>query len=453
MKSQNSISSSSAWYLIGVLWFTYVVSFLDRMILTLLIEPIKADFGLTDFQSSLLVGFSFVLFYVSFGLPVAYFADQTNRKRLIMIAVTIWGTMTALCGTAKNFTSLLLFRFGVGAGESALHPSALSMISDAFEPERRTLPMSIFLSAATAGVALSYILGSLLYGFAQKFGVYQLPIIGDVKPWQTTLLLVATPAFLSVALLAFVKEPSRVNRGDCDAKEQIRPSEIFKHLKDYPLVYVGSILGPAIANMAMYSFMTWIPSMFARSYGWPPEKSGVAIGLTMVIGGIVGTILVPIVKKYAEKTGVPDSAYAVSIITLIMSAVSVSSLPFIDNAWIVIGAFAFTSIFGVFLNVLPQVSLQHIAPDRLRAQITAIWLIASNLIGFGLGPSGTALLSDALASDGSQLRTALSIFSAASFAVAAVTMYLCRPYVLARLPQEKPGTSTTQEIDKVSAVG
>ncbi|MEM1409626.1 MAG: MFS transporter, partial [Pseudomonadota bacterium] len=364
--SSETGSPVAAWFMVGALWFTYVVSYLDRLIISLLIEPIKADFGLTDFQVSLLVGFSFVLFYGAFALPVAYIADRSSRKRVIMVGVTIWGTMTALCAVARGFLSLLIFRFGVGAGESALHPSAMSMLADRFPPERRTLPVAIFLSASSAGAAVAYIFGGLLVGFAASIGTINIPVFGELSPWQLTFLLVALPALISLLLMSFVQEPLRQETSPPAAVAADAPSGFVEHLRKHWLAYTGCILGPAVSQMATYAFMTWIPSLFVRQYGWGPEVSGPAVGLTMVGGGLLGTLIASPVQKMIRGRGVIDAGYFGTVSTftfLVVAFVIVTALGFVVPGFVsllqsspqaVLVLLAIAAPTTVLANVYPQ---------------------------------------------------------------------------------------------------
>ena len=166
--SSSDLSKSSwppapaAWYTVGLLFVAYTFSFVDRFILTLLIEPIKQDFNLSDTGVSLLVGFAFVIFYTFLGIPIGRLADRVNRRNLIVAGITLWSCMTALCGMARGFGSLFVARVGVGVGEAALSPAAYSMIADLFPPKKLGRALSVYTAGAFVGVGLALIVGGLV---------------------------------------------------------------------------------------------------------------------------------------------------------------------------------------------------------------------------------------------------------------------------------------------------
>ena len=156
------------WFAVGVLLAAYTVSFLDRQLLTLLVQPIKADLGLSDTQIGILQGPAFALFYATMGLPLGWLADRVNRVYLMSVAIAFWSLMTFLCGFATDYTHLLLARFGVGFGEAALVPAAVSLLADLFKPERRALPVSVFTCGLAVGSGLALMLGGSFIAFAKS---------------------------------------------------------------------------------------------------------------------------------------------------------------------------------------------------------------------------------------------------------------------------------------------
>ncbi len=171
-----------AWYVVVVLTLANTVSFIDRQILSLLVEPIRADLGLSDTQISILQGFAFVIFYSVMGLPIARLADSKNRKWVIMIGVTVWSAMTAACGLARSFGMLFLARMGVGVGEATLSPSAHSMMSDYFPPEKLSFPMGVFVAGVTTGMGIALIAGAAVIDAIEAWGTLTLPGVGAFPP-------------------------------------------------------------------------------------------------------------------------------------------------------------------------------------------------------------------------------------------------------------------------------
>jgi MFS family permease len=196
---------------VGVLTLIYVVSFIDRQILDLLVGPIKRDMELSDTQVSLLMGFSFALFYTICGIPIGRLADSKSRRGIIAIGLILWSFMTALCGSVKQYWQFFLARMGVGVGEAALSPAAYSIITDYFPKNRLGTAMSVYGMGIYNGSGLAYILGGLVVGWTEGMEVLELPVVGRTFPWQLVFFVVGLPGIALAMLLMTVKESVRRN--------------------------------------------------------------------------------------------------------------------------------------------------------------------------------------------------------------------------------------------------
>ena len=154
-----------AWTTLAILFLAYISSFVDRMIISLLVEPIKADFQISDTQISLLLGLSFAIFYCLAALPIGRLVDIWSRKKIVTVGITLWSFMTALCGLAQNYTQLFLARIGVGVGEASLAPAAYSMLADSFPPKKLGLAMGVFTMGTAVGAGLALIIGGAIISF------------------------------------------------------------------------------------------------------------------------------------------------------------------------------------------------------------------------------------------------------------------------------------------------
>src|SRR6266851_1403670 len=202
-------SAGYAWYVVGVLTLVYIFSFIDRQILNLLVRPIRRDLGITDFQMSLLMGFSFALFYTFFGIPLGRLADSRSRRTIIAAGVAVWSIMTAACGLARNFAQMLLLRVGVGVGEAALSPAAYSIITDYFPSKRRSTAISVYSMGIYIGSGVAFIVGGLVAGLASAQETWNVPIVGATRPWQVVFFIVGLPGVLLSLLVYTVREPVR----------------------------------------------------------------------------------------------------------------------------------------------------------------------------------------------------------------------------------------------------
>ncbi len=195
-------STAYGWYVVVVLMLANTIAFVDRHILSLLIEPIRRDLGLSDTQIGLLAGFAFAIFYTILGVPIARLADVRSRRAIIATGIFLWSLMTAVSGLARNYLQLFLARIGVGVGEAALGPAAYSIIADYFPPEKLARAIGLYAMGLYAGAGLAMIGGSAVVSLTSGAGPIDLPLIGTVKPWQLAFFIVSLPGLIVVALMA-----------------------------------------------------------------------------------------------------------------------------------------------------------------------------------------------------------------------------------------------------------
>jgi len=210
-----------AWYSVFILLLAFVFSFIDRIILSLLVGPIKADLNVSDSAMGFLMGLAFAIFYTLLGLPIARLADRYSRRLIIGTGVFLWSMATAACGLARNYTQLLLARIGIGVGEAALSPAAYSMIADLFPKEQIGRAISVYQSGAFFGAAIAFSVGGAVIGMTSGVETLDWPIVGSIKPWQAAFIIVGLPGVLMAALMATIREPARKAVGRIEWRESI----------------------------------------------------------------------------------------------------------------------------------------------------------------------------------------------------------------------------------------
>ena len=208
-----------AWFSVAVLVIAFIFSIADRIIIALLVDPIKTDLGLSDTDLGIMMGLAFAIFYALMGLPIGRLSDRHSRRSIIAVGIFLWSLMTAACGLARNFSELFLARVGVGVGEATLSPAAYSMIADSFPREKLGRAISVYQSGAFFGVGLALIFGGIAIRFAAGAESVDLPLIGTVAPWQMAFIAIGLPGILVAALMFTVKEPVRqgIGTGKADA--------------------------------------------------------------------------------------------------------------------------------------------------------------------------------------------------------------------------------------------
>ncbi|MEM8985090.1 MAG: MFS transporter [Pseudomonadota bacterium] len=423
--------------MVSALLFAYIVAYVDRLAITFIVGDMRSDLGLSDAQIGLLIGFAFALFYALCGLPLARLADRYNRKKLIIGGIVVWGLMTALSAFASNFELLLIARMGVGLGEAALVPAAMSLISSRFSPDERALPVSVFTSGSILGVSIAYAVGGVFFPFAEQISA---GLEGEFAAWRVMFILIAIPAFLAAVIMLFIEEPQRDRKAEekdpltfsLDKESVTRVIVSCKRGLPRAAPYMAFILGPSIILCYTFGLLSWIPAMMERSHAWPPQQTGAVLGAVFLVAGFIAPVLASFcVNKLGGDNKAVGAANALLALNLV-AVVPALLVPTLSTPEFAIVAFGLFAVFGVASMTVPQVGLQLIAPAHFKAQAAAIWLLFTNLFGLGLGPTIVAVLSDRLSADGMKLDTALFYTGCGAFFLGCLSLLLLRPAVVGR---------------------
>lgn len=374
-------SPAARQYALGVLVVVYTFNFIDRQILSILLEPIKAELQLSDNQLGLLAGFAFALFYATLGIPIARYADRSNRRSLIALALAIWSGMTALSGLAQNFWHLLLARIGVGVGEAGCSPPAHSMLADYFPAHQRSTALGIYSLGIPAGIMFGFIAGGWMNEF---FG------------WRTAFFVVGVPGLLLALLVRFtVREPPRgLSEGRRIVGEQPSMLETFGYLWQ-KRTFRHLAFGGALTAFVGYGVVTWIPAFLIRYHGMSTGEAGTWLGLIL---GIPGGIGIAAGGWLADRFGARDTRWYMWIVTVTLLVampfgigVYLAPSPYLALALLVIPV-----ALGNFYQATTFAQTQGLVTLRMRSVAAAVLLFILNIIGLGLGPWFTGFLSDVL---------------------------------------------------------
>ena len=425
-------SSVSAWYTVGLLFVAYTFSFVDRFILTLLIEPIKNDFNLSDTGVSLLVGFAFVIFYTFLGIPIGRLADRVNRRNLIAAGITLWSCMTALCGMARGFGTLFAARVGVGVGEAALSPAAYSMIADLFPPKKLGKALSVYTAGAFAGVGLALIVGGLVVQAISSSPYMSLPIIGTIKSWQAPFFIVGLPGLLVAALMYTVKEPKRreqISDNSEQKNEVVSLREAFDYIGNRWKIYLSHFFGFALLGVSSNVLFVWGPHILVRSFGTNVGEAGASIGLIVLTFGTLGLLIGGSMSDRLLKRGYLDNGYRVGIFAALGAIPFGLSLPFMSSLSSLFLVFCPLVLFACLGFGSAAAALQQITPNRLRGVVSGCYFFLLNVIGIGLSPSITAVITNYGFKDELMLVNSVSLMVVGSSVLAALILWFgLRPY-------------------------
>lgn len=416
-------SSRRAWATVLILMAAYAVAFVDRQILTLLVEPVRRDLNITDTQFSLLSGLAFTLFYTVMGIPFAWVADRSSRRRLIVISIAFWSAMTAACGMANSFLTLFLARIGVGVGEAGLSPAAYSMIADSFPPARRARPLGVYAIGSIMGVGLALIIGGAVIQWAISAPPVVLPVIGELKSWQLAFLMVSLPGPILLLAMWPVKEPKRQERPV--AAGEAAPS-LIAFLRRRWLPFTLLSLGYSLIGVSVAAYLTWTPAFMLRAHGWQMSHVGAVYGMILLVFSTGGILLGGWWSDHMATRGAKDAVLRVAMAGSVLALPFAVGAPFApDGTWAMVGIAAMSFTFGLTQG-LPAPSLQAIAPNRLRARVMALYLLIGNLIAFTVGPTGVALISDYWLKDPARIGEAVGIVSAIVVPVGLLALFFAR---------------------------
>jgi MFS family permease len=419
-------SGGYAWYVVGVLTLAYIVSFIDRQILSLLVGPIQRDLGIGDTQLSLLMGLSFAVFYTLFGIPLGRLADTRSRRMIISVGIAFWSVMTAGCGLVKRFWELALMRMGVGVGEAALSPSAYSLIADYFPPARRATAMSVYSMGIYIGAGLAYILGGMVVEFATEQQSFQIPLVGSIRSWQMVFLLVGLPGLPVALLLLTVREPVRKGLGRAkDGSAHVATiQETWMYIRDNAATFVYLNLGVALVTLNSYGGSGWIPTFFVRRHGWLPGQTGMVYGAIVAICGTLGIVCGGWLADRWSRAGRSDSTLLVACLGTAGWLPFGLSYPLVPSGeWAAVLLCPASFFISMPFGVAPA-AIQRMMPNTMRAQATAVYLFVINLIGLGFGPTVVATLTDHVFRDKGAVHYSLFAVGAASHSAAAVLIWL-----------------------------
>ena len=414
----------------------YCLSFLDRQLLVLMIEPIQRDLGISDTMFSLLHGASFALFYTITGLFLGKIVDTKSRVKIIAFSVFLWSLATAVSGISRSFFQLFLARVFVGVGEAGLSPATYSLLGDLFDAKKRSLAFAIYGAGIYLGTGLAFLLGGKLVGYLSGLPPTDLPFFGEIYSWQIAFFIFAAPGiFLSILFYFFVAEPVRGGQENtailsAPAKEAAPVSfrEFFRHYRANLKPYLGHNLGYGLHMMFSYSFLAWVPAMLMRVHVLEIGEVGLYIGLSLLICGPAGSFSGAALSNYFAKRGVSDSQLRISAIGSLLLGLFGALSAGLDNTQVSIAAAAAAIFFMGLPAGLNGATLQTITPPHFRGQAGASFLLIGNILGLGFGPLLVALLTDYVFSDQSMVHYSLQVFALTTMPLSAILLWRVRSY-------------------------
>jgi len=427
-------SPGRVWYAVFVLSLGMMVTYLDRGIMVLLVEPIKHDLRLSDTQMSLLMGFAFICFYLLIALPIARLVDYKSRRAILGIGTAIWSLTTALSGLARSFGQLFVCRVGVGVGAACSSPAAFSLLADLFPREKLPRAFAVVFFGGFIGEGLSLLVGGTVANSFLQAPPRTLFLLGTLSGWQTTLLVVGLPGLLVAALMATMHEPIRRGRSvssDPKTAARMQPLPIkdviafmFKNAGIFLPIFVSMGISAALA----FGTRSWAPAFYMRNFHWTLAKYGLVQGLIsltiMPLGSLTGSF-------FAERLAVKhdDANMRTVLIGQLLALPGLALFPLMPTAPLAIAVSACGTFFAFWTMAPMNAALQIVTPNQMRGQVTALFLFVYNVIGSGLGPTFVALFTDFLFHSEKLLGHSIFVATLSLGSLTALIMWLgVKPY-------------------------
>ncbi len=417
----NNESLVYAWYMVFLCMIAYIFSFIDRTIVNMLVEPISADLHLSDTQFSLIQGLAFALFYATMGIPIARLADTKSRPLIISVGIFVWSIATALCGATKTFGQLFVTRMGVGVGEAALSPAAYSMITDSFPKSKLGLALGVYSTGSFLGAGLALLIGGEAIAYISDYGIVELPLLGIVKPWQMTFFIVGLPGVLIAALFYLtIRDPER--RGILNTRGfPIR--EIGSYISHHKKTFISHFLGFGFLALSLFAILSWAPAFLSRKYGLEIQEIGRYLGTVVLLSNTIGVLCSGMLTDFFTRRGYEDAPMRSGMIGglgAIVPAALFSFMPDLDAMMLVLTIAMFFTSFPLATSAA---ALQLMAPNQMRAQVTALFFISLNVLGITGGSFLVAVCTDYVFKEKIMVGYSMSLISASAAVIGAILLY------------------------------
>lgn len=406
-----------AWLTVIILTLFNAASYVDRQIISLMVEPIKRDLGVSDLQLGLVQGTAFALLYATFGLPLGWLVDKSSRRVVICAGASVWAIATTLSGVARTFLQLFVARVAVGAGEATLAPAAYSMLSDLFPPRQLGRALSTFQTGGIVGAAGAFLIGAGLISVANHMSEAPLPIIGHVHGWQIVFFAIGLPGLIAAPLALLLRE----KRGEAAA---VVGEETFIHFLRRRSGYLAvHFLGFGLVIWLGYACSAWAPTVLIRKFGLSVSNAGEVLGVLLLICGVFGYYVAGQIGDRLWAKGRTDSAFRYGQVATILILL-ICPLAFVSGRLEIF-------LFGYAAEVvlvnqlgLAAAHLQIVTPKHLRGRLSALFLMVGYLVGIMFGPPSVGFATDMIFHNEARIDDALALVFAvvAPFAVLLFTI-------------------------------
>jgi MFS family permease len=413
------VANIGAWWLASLLALYYALSVVDRTIMVHMVDLIKHDLSISDFQLSLVLGPAFGITYALFSYPWGWAADRFQRRWLMFVAVAAWSLATVGTGFARSFEELIVWRVVLGVAEAAIAPTALSMLADRLPANRLGTALGIYNTGPKSGATLAYFLAGISIAWAMTIAAGDAAFFGGRKTWQLVFFMIGAPGLVLAFLIWTVKEPSRrTSRGTIAGADA---TTFLAFLRANARVVIPFVMAFSVAGAAALALTTWTPAFIVRTYGWSPIEYGPWMGVVSAVGGF-SVLIKGAVIDWLYSRGYRDAAlrFFTWLLFLFLPLGGLSF--FAPNPYVFFVAFLFLGAIAVPGFLYAMASVHLFTPQQFRGQMLGLLMVVYPLVSSLLGPTLTAGLTDFVFRDPTKLGWSLAIVTTGCMAVTLILL-------------------------------
>lgn len=382
-----------AWYVVVLLVLSYALGVVDRIVIGLLVNPIKEDLNLTDTQIGIIQGLAFALFYSLFTLPVGYLVDRWKRVPVIWGGLAIWSVATMAGAFSRSFWGLFSSRVVMGAGEATTTPASASLIADYFPPEKRARAYGMFAMGGSIGIGIAYLLGGVAIGLTDSVRSLAPQLFAPFADWHVVLFIVGAPGVVLAAVMALtMREPIR--RGAVNQTMRFSLSPLWRELSINRVALVTVMMGTIMNVMIVNAQLSWFPTLFVRVHEWEPSRIALALAVVGVPFGILSAITAGSALTWLAKRGREDGPVLVMMLQCAAWALFGTAKCLAPTPELALVGHVLTSMFATWAVTSALTALNQVTPNQLRGQVVAVYTLLTGLVGIAVGSGAVGFLSD-----------------------------------------------------------